>query len=152
MKLQRSSRLALYSVLELASKPDRQLSASDIATKFDVSLNHLAKVLRDLGKARLVEAVRGAGGGYRFCGNARRTTLKDIVEIFEPITLQDVGGFEPGDRTEFGLSLGVVLGEIDDIALATLDSITLETMLNLTQRVQKQMPQKSESPSENVYS
>lgn len=137
MKLQRSSRLALYSVLELASKPDEQLSASDIAAKFNVSLNHLAKVLRDLGRARLVEAVRGAGGGYRFCGNARRTTLKDVVEVFEPIALQDVNGFEPGDTTEFGLSLSVVLGEIDHIALTTLDSITLETMLKLTKRVQK---------------
>ncbi|MBL4801125.1 MAG: Rrf2 family transcriptional regulator [Emcibacter sp.] len=63
MKLQRSSRLALYSILELASHPDTQLSASDIAAKFDVSLNHLAKVLRDLGRTRMVEAVRGAGGG-----------------------------------------------------------------------------------------
>lgn len=138
MKLQRSSRLALYSVLELASRPDEQMSASDIAAKFDVSLNHLAKVLRDLGRARMVEAVRGAGGGYRFCGNIRRTTLKDVVEVFEPITLHDAGGFEPGDKTEFGASLAVVLGEIDHIALATLDSITIETMLKLTNRVQKQ--------------
>lgn len=138
MKLQRSSRLALYSVLELASRPDEQLSASDIAAKFDISLNHLAKVLRDLGRARLVEAVRGARGGYRFCGNIRRTTLKDVVEIFEPITLHDAEGFEPGDKTGFGAALAVVLGEIDDIALATLDSITLETMLKLTRRVQKQ--------------
>jgi len=115
MKLQRSSRLALYAVLELASRPDEQLSAADIATKFDISLNHLAKVLRDLGRARLVEAVRGAGGGYRFCGNIRRTTLKDVVEVFEPITLHDAAGFEPGDKTEFGASLAVVLSEIDDI-------------------------------------
>lgn len=135
MKLQRSSRLALYSVLELASRPDEQLSASDIAEKFDVSLNHLAKVLRDLGRARMVEAVRGAGGGYRFCGNAKRTTLKDVVEIFEPITLHDTDGYEPGDKTQFGTSLAVVLGEIDDIALVTLDSITLETMLKLTNRL-----------------
>lgn len=137
MKLQRSSRLALYSVLELAARPDEQLAASEIAAKYDVSLNHLAKVLRDLGRARMVEAVRGAGGGYRFCGNARRITLKDVVEIFEPITLHDSAGYEPGDETEFGASLAVVLGEIDDIALATLDSITLETMLKITIRVQK---------------
>ena len=139
MKLQRSSRLALYSVLELAARDDEQLSASEIATKFDVSLNHLAKVLRDLGRARMVEAVRGAGGGYRFCGNSKRITLKDVVEIFEPISLHDTGGFEPGDKTEFGASLAVVLGEIDYIALATLDSITIETMLKLTNRVQKKL-------------
>ena len=137
MKLQRSSRLALYSVLELASRPDEMLSASEIAVKFDVSQNHLAKVISDLGRARLVEAVRGAKGGYRFCGNARRTTLKDVVEIFEPIALHEGAGFEPGENTKFGASLAVVLGEIDEIALATLDSITLETMLKLTARVEK---------------
>lgn len=137
MKLQRSSRLALYSVLELASRPDEMLSASDIAVKFDVSQNHLAKVMSDLGRARLVEAVRGAKGGYRFCGNARRTTLKDVVEIFEPIAMHDEMGLEPGDGTDFCSSLAVVLGEIDEIALATLDSITLETMLKLTARVEE---------------
>ena len=73
MRLQKATRYGLYAVLELAREPDRQLSASDIADRYGISINHLAKVMRDLGRAGLVEAARGAGGGYRFTGNARRT-------------------------------------------------------------------------------
>jgi Rrf2 family protein len=77
MRLHRATRLALYAVLELAATPERQVSAADIAAKFGVSINHLAKVLRDLGRANLVEAVRGAGGGIAFavmCGAPRSRT------------------------------------------------------------------------------
>ncbi|TAN57462.1 MAG: Rrf2 family transcriptional regulator, partial [Rhodospirillales bacterium] len=69
MRLQKATRCALYAILELASDPKRQLSANEIAEKYDISTNHLAKVLRSLGREGLVEAVRGAGGGYRFSGN-----------------------------------------------------------------------------------
>lgn len=61
MKLQKATRCALYAVLELAADPQRQMSASEIADKYGISLNHLAKVLRSLGREGLVEAVRGAG-------------------------------------------------------------------------------------------
>ena len=84
MKLQIATRIGLYAILELADQPDQQLSRIDIARKFKVSSNHLSKVMRELGKANLVEAVRGVGGGYRFCGNAKRITLMDVINIFEP--------------------------------------------------------------------
>lgn len=134
MKLQIASRIALYAVLMLASHPDRQLSAADIARHFNVSLNHLAKVLRDLNRAGLVEAVRGAGGGYRFSGQPRRTTLYDIVDMFENVgqSAADVTGDEDGDPISQGLAQ--VFQEIDDIATSTLQSITIETMLKISER------------------
>ena len=51
MKLQRATLLALYAVLELADQQDQQLSRQEIAEKFDVSSNHLSKVMRELGRA-----------------------------------------------------------------------------------------------------
>ena len=73
MKLQKATMFGLYAVLELARDPDRQLSATDIADIYGISNHHLAKVLRDLGRAGLLDSVRGVGGGYRFSANARRT-------------------------------------------------------------------------------
>ena len=55
MKLQKATLFALFSVLELAREPGRQLSASEIAEAYGISVNHLAKVLRELGRAGLVE-------------------------------------------------------------------------------------------------
>jgi len=132
MKLQKATRYGLYAVLELARDPDRQLSATDIAERYGISANHLAKVLRDLGRAGLVEAARGAGGGYRFTGNARRVTLLDVVKLFETIE-GNAGPREAGDDTDVGGALNLVLGEIDDIARATLGSVTLSTLLKTMQ-------------------
>jgi Rrf2 family protein len=130
VRLQTSTRIAIYAVLDLATAPGRQLSAPEIAGRFGVSVNHLAKVMRTLGRAGLVEASRGVGGGYRFRGNARRLTLLDVVLLFEdPVA---VGGeTPPGVVTAEAQALDRVLGEIDDIALATLNSITVTTMLKL---------------------
>lgn len=134
MKLQRSTRLALYAVLELADQPEQQLSRTEIAERFDISSNHLSKVMRELGRQGLVEAVRGVGGGYRFVGNAKRTTLLDIIELFEPSTLSSEMQREPGTDTEVGRTLDMVLGEINDTIRATLESISIKTMLMLKDR------------------
>jgi Rrf2 family protein len=134
MKLQKATQFALYSVLELALRPERQLSAGEIAEKYGISNNHLAKVLRDLARAGLVESTRGVGGGYRFSGNARRTTLLDIIEMFEDITAPGADGGDRGARTDIGRSLHPVLTEIEQIARATLDSITIETLVNQIKR------------------
>lgn len=130
MKLQTATRLGLYAVLELARDPEKTLSVADLAERFDVSGHHLAKVLRTLAAAGLVRGGRGASGGYRFTGNRRRTTLMDIVALFEPAPGQRAK--EPGGDTDIGGSLQRVLTEIDEIAEATLRSISLETMLRTT--------------------
>lgn len=134
MNLQRATRLALYAVLELAEQPDKQLSRAEIAEKFGVSSNHLSKVMCALGKAGLVEAVRGVGGGYWFCGNARRTTLMDIIEIFEPALFDNAGEREPGKDTDLGRTLNLVLDEINETIKATLNSISIQTMLRIKNR------------------
>ena len=130
MTLQTATRLGLYAMLELARDGERTLSSSELAERFGVSTHHLAKVLRTLSTARLVQAERGASGGYRFTGNRRRITLMDVVALFEPAP----GGRarEAGEDTDIGAALQRVLSEIDEIAEATLRSISLETMLRTT--------------------
>ncbi len=127
MKLQMSTRLALYSVIEFVSHPQRQVSAGEIAQKYGVSTHHLSKVLRELARAGIVESARGVGGGYRFAGNAKRLTLMDVIALFE-----DIGsGSLPEGSTEVERALATVLSEIDENARATFGSITLDTMLKL---------------------
>jgi Rrf2 family protein len=131
MRLQIATRLALYAALQLAADPKKQVAASDIAERFGISVNHLAKVLRTLRRAGLVEASRGAGGGYAFRANAKRVTLLDVIELFEDVAPGGPGEDEPGVATSEVGALSGVLDEIDDIARATLRSITLATLLKV---------------------
>lgn len=140
MKLQISSQLAIFAVLELMSHPDRQLSVGEIGAKYGVSNHHLAKVMHVLGRAGLVKSVRGARGGYQFCGNARRTTLLDLIQLFEDAGPSDPDEGGPGEGTVEGRALHQVLREIDDIARSTLGSITIATMLKLVERHQQREP------------
>jgi len=135
MRLQVASQLAIYALLELAADPDRQLSVGEIGAKYDISNHHLAKVMSVLGRAKLVRSVRGVGGGYHFSGNARRTTLLDVIELFEDFSAGSPDGAGvPGKATDEGRALTTILREIDEIARATLGSITIATMLKIVER------------------
>ncbi|MAV88647.1 MAG: transcriptional regulator [Rhodospirillaceae bacterium] len=129
MKLQKATQFGLYAVLELARDPQSQKSAVDIAKKYGISSNHLAKVLRDLGRAGFVESVRGAGGGYRFSGNSKRVTLMDVISIFEELGSDVSSPDNITQRVDIEDALLSVLFEIDEITQATFSSITLDTLL-----------------------
>ena len=131
MKLKKATQYGLYAVLELARDSSCQLSAIDIADKYGISSNHLAKVLRDLGRAGLVDSVRWAGGGYRFASNAKRVTLMDVINIFENLGSENSGTSGSGDDTDIGRALHRVCNEIDEITQATFGSITLDTLLKI---------------------
>ncbi|MBI5342433.1 MAG: Rrf2 family transcriptional regulator [Deltaproteobacteria bacterium] len=135
MKLNKGSLFALFAVLELASDSRRQLSTTDIAEKYGISSHHLAKVMRHLVHAGLVQAVRGVGGGYRFAGNVSRTTLLDVIQLFEMLESElDVPnhGSKAGDPIV--AELKSITREIDELTKAVLDTITLETALKSTRK------------------
>ena len=133
MRLQISTQLAIFAAIELAARDGQQLSVADIGEKYGISSHHLAKVMHVMGRAGLVRSVRGAGGGYQFVGNARRTTLLDVVQLFEDLnSVEQDGGTT--DATPEGQALRQVLSEIDDITRATLGSITIATMRKLVDR------------------
>jgi len=136
MRLQKNTSLALYSVLEFAGAPDRPIAAAEIADKYGVSAHHLAKVLAELARSGILASVRGAGGGYRFVGNAKRLTLMDIIQMFEDFADPPAqrGAAEPATPVDKALS--AVLSEIDENTKATFKSITLATMMRLIERQQ----------------
>ena len=131
--MQKSSRLAIYALMELASDPDRQVSVAEIGEKYRVSAHHLAKVMHTLGRAGLVRSIRGVGGGYSFTGNAKRTTLLDIIGLFEDMS-SDCKMADSTAATAAEWALFDVSCEIDDIAKATFGAITISTMLKQTER------------------
>jgi Rrf2 family protein len=133
--LNKGSLFALFAVLELASDSRRQLSTTDIAEKYGISSHHLAKVMRHLVHAGLVQAVRGVGGGYRFAGNVSRTTLLDVIQLFETLESElDVPNHGSNAGSPIVAELKSITREIDELTKAVLDTITLETALKSTRK------------------
>jgi len=148
MKLHKSTMCGLYAVLELAAHADQQISAGEIASKYGISLNHLAKVLRSLVRARLIESVRGPGGGYRFCGNAKRVTLLDIIELFED-PAPDLE-HEVSSDSEESRALHKVLTEVDDISVATLRSVSIMSLLKVIESERRKVERGNTRPTSVV--
>jgi Rrf2 family protein len=133
MKLQQATRYAIWAVIELASRPDEQIPAQELAESYQVSKSHLVRILYALTRANIVTSARGPGGGFAFCGNAKRLTLYDIICLFET-------GWpnEEGDNLQAGNplagELSRVLHEVDRITSATLKSVTVQTIINNARR------------------
>lgn len=128
MRLQKATRCALFAIAELAGDPSRSLSAGEIAAKYGLSLNHLAKVLTELSHSGLIAAARGVGGGYRFVGDAHRTTLMDVVALFEPAEPP------PPPTTKDAVAISKMLTSLEDRARAPFLAMTVEEMLRLSGR------------------
>jgi len=65
MKLQQATRYALWAVVELASRANEQVRAQELAERYDLSQNHMVRVLHALTKAKIVKSARGPAADSR---------------------------------------------------------------------------------------
>ena len=91
MILSRTSEYALRAVLHLAeTDSDDPTRVEDIATALSVPRNYLSKILRTLTRARLLDSVRGPGGGFSLAAGWGTTTLLEVIKLFDPFDLKSV--------------------------------------------------------------
>ncbi|MGZ5215218.1 MAG: Rrf2 family transcriptional regulator [Caldimonas sp.] len=79
MKLTSFTDYGLRVLIYLAADPDRRATISEIATAFDVSENHLTKVVHFLGKQGWLDNVRGKGGGMNLSRSPQHTVVGKVV-------------------------------------------------------------------------
>ena len=93
MKLTSYTDYSLRLLMYVAVNNDRLVSIREVADVFEISRNHLMKIVHDLGKGGYLKTVRGKNGGFRLAKlpeDIRLSTLiryteddLDIVECFE---------------------------------------------------------------------
>ncbi len=131
--LNKSSLYAIYAVVTMASDPDRRVSVKEIAARFKVSESHVAKIMQQLARARVVSSTRGVGGGFQLERDPGELTMLDIIECLEgarpgpcaDCSLRHNGGCTP-DPT--ACAVHGILGEIETQAYYTLKSVTVSTL------------------------
>ena len=106
MKLSTKGRYAMVALADLAlaeavpSKSDDLMSLAEIAKRQDISLPYLEQLFVKLRRARLVEAVRGPGGGYKLARPPAEIRISEILTAVE----ENVDALHTGAGASGGVS------------------------------------------------
>ncbi|MBW2940727.1 Rrf2 family transcriptional regulator [Zhongshania aquimaris] len=84
MKLSKQTDYAFRTLIFLGHLPSDQMTTiQHICDYYDISTNHISKVVMQLVRLGYVEALRGKGGGIRLRKPAEEIALIDVVSHFE---------------------------------------------------------------------
>jgi len=113
-------------LIYLAAQPRRRATIAGIAAAFDISENHLTKVVHHLGKSGWLANVRGKGGGLELATLPELIGLGNVVRRAEGVDLPAECFGEHGDCAIAPICrLRGALGEAMDAFYAVLDQYTL---------------------------
>lgn len=81
MRLTTKGRYAVTAMLDLALHSDEgPVSLADISTRQGISLSYLEQLFARLRHFKLVQSVRGPGGGYRLTGSTTDISIAQVVD------------------------------------------------------------------------
>jgi Rrf2 family transcriptional regulator, nitric oxide-sensitive transcriptional repressor len=131
MKLTMYTDYALRVLIYLAVHEDRLVTIAEMASTYDISKNHLMKIVHQLGQHGFIETARGRSGGLRLGQAPTQLVLGEVVRRMEP-HFNLVECFDPiTNRCPIlpacGLSHALV--EARDAFLAVLDRYTLADLI-----------------------
>jgi len=84
MRLTTFTDYGLRVLIYVAIHPEQRSTIAEIATAFDISENHLTKIVHTLGKAGFLANVRGRGGGIELARPAASINVGSVVRATEP--------------------------------------------------------------------
>lgn len=83
MRLTLHTDYSLRLLMLLAMEPDHLHTIEEIAQRYDISRNHLMKVVQTLAQAGFVQSLRGRSGGLRLAKPAAQINLGAVVRATE---------------------------------------------------------------------
>jgi Rrf2 family nitric oxide-sensitive transcriptional repressor len=83
MRLTSFTDYGLRMLMRMASAPGRAYSTAELADEFNLSRNHLAKIMQRLARAGLIETRRGGNGGAVLARPAAEIRLGAVVRLLE---------------------------------------------------------------------
>ena len=128
----RVTRLTDYATVVLtvlATRPGVVLSAVELADAAGLEVPTVAKVLKPLAQAGLVEGFRGAGGGYRLVRDAADISLVEIVEAMEgPLGMTECSLHAGNCGIQHSCGVRANWRRINDVVADALRGVTLAQM------------------------
>jgi Rrf2 family nitric oxide-sensitive transcriptional repressor len=128
MQLTNFTDFGLRALIFLASLPKDELTSITIVTEtFDVSRNHMVKIINKLGQEGYVKTVRGKNGGICLGRPAELINIGDVIRSIEP--LQVVNCAPDFCHITSACRLKNALAKAKQAFLGELDNYTIQDML-----------------------
>lgn len=83
MRLTVHSDYSLRVLMYLAAFPDRLATIEQIAAAYDISHNHIMKVVQNLARYGFIETLRGRNGGIRLALPTQEITVGAVLRVTE---------------------------------------------------------------------
>jgi Rrf2 family nitric oxide-sensitive transcriptional repressor len=130
MQLTRYTDYSLRVLIFLAIQPpERRSTINEIAERFEISRNHLVKIVHRLGQLGYVRTIRGKGGGLCIGAAPGEINLGAVVRDTEA-TLDVINCTDPYCPVAPACRLKGVLNEARDAFLAVLERYTLADLIH----------------------
>jgi Rrf2 family nitric oxide-sensitive transcriptional repressor len=141
MKLTSFTDYSLRVLIYLAAQPAERATIAQIARAFDVSENHLVKVVHFLGKQGWLQNVRGKGGGLELGAPPEAIVVGRVVRETEgKSVVAECFGESGGDcHIAPNCRLRGVLGEAVAAFYGVLDRYTLADLVNNRQQLARML-------------
>lgn len=129
MRLTRFTDYSLRVLIYLGQNTDERVTIQEISESYDISKNHLMKVVSNLTRCEFVAARRGPGGGIRLNRSPEDISLHEVICCTEnDVNLPDDIYEGPADQTPND-RLGTCLQFALDSYVETLGQFTLADVL-----------------------
>lgn len=131
MQLTSYTDYALRTLTYLAMSPDRQSTITEVAEFYNISRNHLVKVIHQLGNKGFINTMRGKGGGLALQRPPEMIRIGDVVRGMEN-HFNWVECFDPAQqqcRLLPGCGLKQLLARAGNAYLQVFDEATLADIL-----------------------
>lgn len=79
MKISSKGRYAVRIMADIASCDKEVVSLSEVATRQNLSVKYLEKIMSSLTKAKLLDSVMGSQGGYKLSKNPKNCTVAEVL-------------------------------------------------------------------------
>lgn len=134
-----SLRVLMYS----AAHQDRLVTTKEIGDYYDISYNHLVKVVHKLSQNGFIQIRKGKGGGIELASSPEEIMIGKVIRAMEP-DFDLVGCFSCASKNGCAIvsfcSLKKELKSALDAFLNHLDQISLATMIHNKQKYWTQNP------------
>ena len=152
MRLTTKGRFAVTAMLDLCMHQSRKpVTLAAISERQRISLSYLEQIFGKLRRHRLVDSVRGPGGGYRLAKDVAQISVADIIAaVDEPIDATRYGGKENCQDGQKSLTHDL-WANLNDHILNYLQTITLKQFVDEHKATQNGVAPVQDMREPNVF-